>query len=226
MFEIIDVSERKGNKFSNLTGQKFGRLTVLGLSPKKSGRKSYWVCQCSCGNKTVVRSDILKNGSTMSCGCLKKEQDEKNLDHTRKYGDEITHESRLYQIWQGMRYRCENPNDRSYPRWGGRGIKVCHEWSTDYAKFKEWALSHGYHSDLSIDRIDVNGNYEPSNCRWANAKTQCNNRTTTIKVPYHGEVHSLTEWAEALGFKVNTIITRYHHGDRGERLFRPLENKH
>lgn len=98
MFEIIDVSERKGNKFSNLTGQKFGRLTVLGLSPKKSGRKSYWVCQCSCGNKTVVRSDILKNGSTMSCGCLKKEQDEKNLDHTRKYGDEITHESRLYQI--------------------------------------------------------------------------------------------------------------------------------
>lgn len=221
MFEIIDISERKGNGFNNLIGKKFGRLIVLGLSSKKSGRKSYWVCQCSCGNKAVVRSDSLKNGSVMSCGCLKKEQDEKNLDHTRKYGDEIAHQSRLYNIWQGMRYRCENPNHRSYPNWGGRGIKVCREWRTDYAVFKAWALSHGYNSGLSIDRIDVNGDYKPSNCRWANVKIQNNNRTTTIKVAYQGEVHSLTEWADMFNLNVKTVIARYHRGDREERLFRP-----
>lgn len=222
MFEIIDVSERKGNGFNNLIGQKFGRLIVLGLSSKKSGRKSYWVCQCSCGNKAIVRSDSLKNSNVMSCGCLKKEQDEKNLYHTRKYGDEIAHQSRLYNIWQGMRYRCENPNHRSYPNWGGRGIKVCREWSTDYAVFKAWALSHGYNSGLSIDRIDVNGNYEPYNCRWTTAKAQANNRRSNINVEYNGEIHNLSQWGIFLGIKSKTLYERYRKGDRGNNLFRPV----
>ncbi|MDT6278115.1 hypothetical protein NNL50_11280, partial [Enterococcus faecium] len=130
MFEVIDVHKRKGNGFDNLTGRRFGKLTVIGLSAKKAGRKSYWVCQCDCGNKHLVRSDSLKSGNVQSCGCLKKEQDSLNLRRTT-HGDTVGGENRLHVTWQGMKQRTTNPNNTRFNRYGGRGITMCEEWS-DY----------------------------------------------------------------------------------------------
>lgn len=220
MYAEIDVSTIKGNGFKNMIGEKFGRLTVTGLSDKKSGRKRYWICECDCGNTVLARSDSLRSKTTMSCGCFKKEQDKINL--TKNHKGYNSHQSRLYHIWQGMRKRCENTNCAQYPEWGGRGITVCDEWSKDYKTFMNWSVSNGYRDFLSIDRIDVNGNYEPSNCRWTTAKVQANNRRSNINVEYNGEIHNLSQWGVFLGIKPKTLYERYRKGDRGNNLFRPI----
>ena len=210
MFEIIDISNRKGNGFKDLTGEKFGRLTVLGLSEKKSGRKSYWVCECQCGNKKLVRSDSLKRGQVQSCGCLKKEQNRINLDRTT-HGDTPTGEhKRLWEIWQGMKQRTSNLNNKSYARYGGRGISVCKEWRESYTNFRDWAFNNGYSDNLTIERIDVNGDYCPENCRWADAKMQGQNKRNNIVVEINGESHILSEWCRILGVKRGTIKTRIY----------------
>lgn len=220
MYAEIDVSTIKGNGFKNIIGEKFGRLTVTGLSDKKGGRKRYWICECDCGNTVLVRSDNLRSKTTMSCGCFKKEQDKINLAKNHKgYNSQ---QSRLYHIWQGMRRRCENTSCAEYPEWGGRGITVCDEWSKDYKPFMNWSASNGYRDFLSIDRIDVNGNYEPSNCRWVTAKVQANNRRSNINVEYNGEIHNLSQWGVFLGIKQGTLYERYRKGDRGSNLFRPV----
>lgn len=221
MFETVDTSERKGNGFDDLTGLNFSRLTVLGLSPKKSGRKSYWVCKCECGNSKLVRSDSLKSGDVQSCGCLKKEQDRINLTtHHRHFGSG----TRLYHEWQHIKYRCLNENSNNYDRYGGRGIKVCDEWQERFESFRDWALENGYSDDLTIDRIDVNGNYEPKNCQWIPLEEQANNRTTTVWVSWNGKTQNLTQWADELGFNRGTLNSRYNReGLRPPELFYPIK---
>lgn len=222
MFDVIDITERKGNGFNDLTGEKFGRLKVLGLSPKKSGRKSYWVCECECGNEKLVRSDGLKAGNTQSCGCLKKEQDKLNLTTHHRHMESKT---RLYHEWQHIKYRCNNSNSGSYDRYGGRGIKICDEWNGSYESFRNWALNNGYSDDLTIDRIDVNGDYEPNNCQWITLPEQMNNRTTTIWVTHENKTQNLTQWADELGFNRGTLNSRYSRdGMRPLELFKPVEN--
>lgn len=179
----------------DLTGRTFGNLTVLRYVSK--GR---WLCQCTCGNQKIVAGHNLKIGTTKSCGCWRK----KLLRETHlKHGGEGT---RLFDIWTNMRRRCYNMKHHKYLNYGARGIKVCDEWLWGFIPFRNWALANGYNDSLSIDRIDVNDDYKPSNCRWVTAKQQARNRSNTKYVEYNGERHCRSEWKEILGNNWKVII--------------------
>lgn len=158
----------------DLTGKTFGKLTVLQRAENKiypSGRKKrQWLCVCTCGKQTLAMSEKLINGRKKSCGCFKDEHKKKH----NQYG------TRLYHIWNAMLQRCENSKTVRFDRYGGRGITVCDEWY-DFKVFYNWAMSHGYKDDLTIDRIDGDGNYEPSNCRWATYSEQNKNKKKIVK---------------------------------------------
>ena len=211
----------------DLTGQRFGRLTVIGMEDTNT-RKTYWICQCDCGNMKRVRSDSLLCGAIRSCGCLKAEHDKINLNSSaaKKRYAETGYKvggTRLYGIWQGMKGRCENPNNARYNRYGGRGISVCKEWKEDFIAFRDWALTNGYDDGLTIDRIDNDGGYSPDNCRWATIKEQSNNRSTNINITIGNSTRNLMEWCEIFGLNYKKIYSRYKRDNfqSTEELFRP-----
>ena len=172
----------------DLTGKRFGRLVVLEQAEyhiDKKGRKTkMWKCKCDCGNETIVRHGGLQKGTTTSCGCFHKEiVGSLNRSHGLSANC-----GRLYPLWKSIKYRCYNINSKDYARYGGRGIVMCDEWINDFQSFYDWAIANGYKEEktdkglniLTIDRIDVNGNYEPSNCRFVTNDVQAKNKRDTI----------------------------------------------
>lgn len=188
----------------DLTGERFGRLLVLEIAPKTC-KRTFWVCACDCGEKKTVRSDALTSWKTVSCGCLKKEQDRYNL--TRAHTHKMTG-TRLYSTYRSMIDRCYNTKVQCYPRYGGKGTRVCEEWLSGFEAFRDWAVLSGYADHLTIDRIDNSGNYGPDNCRWATNKEQCNNRRNNIRITLNGETKTLTQWCETLKLNYGTVRSR------------------
>lgn len=157
--------ERSKEIKNDLTGMTFGELYVVKRYTEEDYKNVRYLCRCSCGKEIIVPQGNLHSGNSKSCG------------HNHKTG---VGKDRLNHIWVLMKRRCSNPDDSAYKNYGGRGITVCEEWENDYHEFKKWAIENGYDSSLSIDRIDVNGNYEPSNCRWATVETQSYNKRNTV----------------------------------------------
>lgn len=206
----------------NLIGRNFGRLTVVAESPSRVSKSGYrttmWECKCVCGNTVVVRAKCLLSGVTKSCGCLQREQLSARSSKHREFG------TRLYNIWDSMRQRCNNPNHKSYYNYGGRGITICEEWE-NYSNFLQWALSSGYddkapRGKCTLDRIDVNKSYTPSNCRWTNMKTQSNNKRNTIYITFNGKTRTLTNWAELSNIKYQTAYKRYVRGLSPDKILK------
>lgn len=196
--------------FKDITGNKYGKLLVLErdvdyVSPQNRRRIQY-KCLCDCGNIVTIIGENLRGNKTLSCGCYQKEKAKKA---------KITHNStnsRLYGIWCSMKSRCFNANNKNYNLYGGRGIVVCKDW-LDFVKFREWAYASGYDSKAprgvcTLDRIDVNGNYCPENCRWVSQMIQANNTRTNKIIEYNGEKHTIAEWGRITGINPSKIENR------------------
>lgn len=193
-------------KYIDLTGQRFGRLIAIERVGKDNQRRTLWLCKCDCGNKIVTRIASLRNGTTKSCSCLQKEITRKRSTIHGLAGNHA-YCPRLYRIWKNMKTRCYNPKPYKYKNHGGRGIIVCKEW-LKYMPFHEWAMSHAYEKHLTIERIDNNGNYEPSNCRWATYKEQSLNSRQNHLITYNRETKTLYEWAKICNMKYKTLSSR------------------
>lgn len=200
----------------DLTGQRFGKLIVTKRKGVAKSGHALWLCKCDCGNERIITSNRLHLG-TMSCGCLQKERSSIVNKYVNRKGRKKREpirlaNKRLVQCYRDMRSRCENSNNKRYRIYGGRGITVCDEWRSSFAKFKEWAELNGYRDNLTLDRINVNGNYEPENCRWVDSKIQNNNRTNNRIVEYKNEIMTLHELSEKYNIAYKTLWKRLNMG--------------
>ena len=189
---------------------------------------SAWLCRCDCGNEKVVSLIHLRNGSTRSCGCLARELSSErgrnsNIgERSKKHGDFGT---KLYGVWAGMKRRCNNPNTKYYADYGGRGIKVWEPWNADYSAFKKWAIGNGYEDGLSIERINVDDDYHPENCKWIPLSEQNANKRISIRIEYKNKVYSLKELSRLTGIKERTLRARYEKGLSIDEIVSPTLKK-
>lgn len=204
------------SNFKDLTNKRFGKLLVIENTNKKKNKKTIWLCKCDCGDYKEVQVDNLTTGHTKSCGCLNGKGYKHNLKNTR-----------LYYIWSCMKQRCYNKNHKQYKDYGQRGIKICNEWH-EFINFYNWAINTDYQDNLTIDRINNNGNYEPENCRWVNMKIQSNNRRSNHIIEYKNETHTLKEWCDILKLNYKTMQTRINSLKWGvEKAFEtPINTKY
>lgn len=191
-------------RLNDLTGKRFGMWSVIERADNDSYGKARWKCICDCGNVSIVSSGNLISGKSKCCGCERKA---KTIKISTKHG--MCHE-RIYRIYRGMVSRCNNKNNYSFKNYGGRGISVCDNWLGDsgFENFYKWSIENGYSEELTIDRIDVNGNYEPDNCRWTTVNQQANNMRTNRVYVFNNESHTLSEWAKISGINYLTLRSR------------------
>lgn len=190
----------------NISGMRFGRLTVQSREGSNSLWQAKWRCVCDCGNTIVALGRSLRDGNTTSCGCYR---DDQCSAAQYKHGHTGTP---LYVVFNSMVSRCNNPSNKSFESYGGRGISVCEEWINSKEKFFEWSMANGYRPDLQIDRIDNNGNYEPSNCRWVTCEENNNNRRSNIFISHLGKTQTIEQWARELNISGSTIQQRLKRG--------------
>ena len=209
----------------DMIGKKFGRLTVLKQLDDDitvgGNHVIMYLCKCECGKEVKTQGNHLRSGHTNSCGCYKS-------DRVKETQSTVAiNNPRLYGIWEKMKYRCNNSNYKQYELYGGRGIKVCEEWN-EFKPFYEWAINNGYNDKLTIDRINVNGNYEPNNCRWVDKYIQARNKRNNVLIEdENGELLVLEVFAQKYKLNRSTVKYRYLQGDRGQRLIRKSnENKY
>lgn len=192
----------------DMTGKVFGRLTVLEDTGKRNNcKRIIYLCKCECGNLKEIDAASLRKGDTKSCGCLK-------IEKATKHG---LSNSKLYRIWADMLQRCENENSPNFKYYGAKGITVFQEWH-EFENFKEWSIRNGYKKGLSIDREEVFGNYDPSNCRWVTREVQDNNRRDSVWVEINGEKLTLAQVSRKYKVGYGLLKHRYNVGDRGEKL--------
>jgi len=201
-------------RLSDLTGQRFGRLLVLEQAETLSPGNARWKCQCDCGSVTYSQGGTLRTGRHLSCGCLQRER-------ATKHGMERSVE---YMTWAQMKSRCINPNHRSYGAYGGRGITVCKRWLSSFEKF--FADMGNRPEGHSLERINNEKGYSPSNCRWASTKDQNNNRRNNVRLVMDGKSQTLTEWADKYDISPITVKSRLKAGwPVADALLRPVDKR-
>lgn len=186
-------------KALDLRGKRFNRLVVIERVENTPNGQTAWKCQCDCGNITIVRRGNLISGEVKSCGCLVKE----NVHHTHRMS-----KSRLYQEWAGIKARCVYKSRTTYNHYGARGIKMCDEWVNSFEAFRDWAFENGYSDNLTIERIDVNGDYCPKNCKWIPFAEQARNRRSCIMVTHNGKTQNLSDWCAELNLDYKRVNNR------------------
>ena len=207
--------------FKDLTGLKFNRLTVIKIASKDKNGHYYWLCKCDCGKLKKVLSTHLVSGNIKSCSCYASEMLSK-----RGKERQFIPNKRLYGIWRLMKQRCYSKKSISYKNYGEKGITVCEEWKNDFMFFYNWAMQNGYQEDLTIDRINVNGNYEPNNCRWATWKEQCNNKRNNIIIEYNGEKNTVAYFIQKYNLNEFAIYKRLKKGwDIKKAIETPVKEK-
>ena len=218
------------SKLIDLTGEVFGRLTVIERMPAvktTKGQRTRWLCECSCGNEIIVDAYSLRSGHTKSCGCWRSEMaTEAAIKRSKTHGQSKT---RLFKVWSSMKSRCYFQNSPFFAIYGGRGIVVCEEWRNSFEVFRDWALANGYDENApfgkcTIERIDVNKNYCPENCKWVTMKEQDNNKRNTKFLTLNGRTQSAAMWADEYGIKRTTLYERLKRGwSDAEAITRPVQ---
>ena len=226
------VRQNKGSHFEDLTGQRFGRLTVVRWlrNDERKARQYNWLCRCDCGNEIQSTANKLKTGTQVSCGCRKHEHAVEFGQINRKYA--IVNK-RLYGVYKMMIDRCCNQQSENYQSYGGRGITVCDEWQGEdgYDNFAKWAYDNEYdpnakQGECTLDRIDVNGNYTPDNCRWVDSITQANNKRHNIWITHNDESHTIAEWSRILDIPYGFLNWRLTKASRIRTLQECIEEYH
>ena len=205
----------KKGYYEDLSGKPFGKLVAIKFAGQKGRRRTIWECKCDCGAVAFVDAVHLKNGHTTSCGCLKK-QTSKYINYKNGLSN-----SRLGRAYRNMINRCYRTENYQYHLYGGRGISVCDEWKNKedgFVNFCNWALSNGYSEDLTLDRIDNNGNYEPSNCRWVDIFVQANNKRNTHRLKINGEIDTVANWSRRLNVSYWNLL---HYSKGGKNCKYP-----
>lgn len=208
-----------GKERVNILGKRFGNLTVIEYS-HKIGYTRYFLCRCDCGNTCLVAKNNLTTGKQISCGCKRKTR----LADMNRLPDGYL---RLGAIYRKMVKRCYDPKSNRFKNYGGKGIKICDEWLNDINAFRKWAVCHGYKEGLTIERIDINGDYCPNNCTWIPKKEQMYNKSNTVRITFNGKTQTLSQWSQELGIPTSTLHNRIRvHGWTVERaLTEPIHKQ-